>query len=834
MSPDWTRCDCHIRNLAPTPDVTSTVSPSPATLQTRAGIAGAVAAAMALAVGELVSTFGQHGQSLVGGVGNEIVDRAAGGTVRFAIQTFGTADKTVLVVTIVVISLLLGAWLGRLSLTRAWAAPVGFGLFGLLGLVAGVRDPLSSEGVVIVAAVMAVVSGIVTLRVLFRVARTGHALPTVPPATATPPTERPGDDKATRRAFFGWAGAAGAFAATATVAARSLAGRSSVENVRLAVQLPPATVPPGEPAASVGDAFAIDGLTPYLVPNDDFYRIDTALVVPQIDTTSWTLSLTGMVDHPFTMSFDELLADATTEDVVTLSCVSNEVGGSLVGNAQWQGVALTTLLDRAGVQGGATQIVGKSVDGFTAGFPTEAAYDGRVALVAVGMNGEPLPVRHGFPARLVVAGLYGYVSATKWLREIHLTTWESFDGYWVPRGWSKLGPVKTESRIDVPARRDPTLPRDHPDRRRGLGPDAGHLQSRGAGGRRRLAGRPTRRHRVGQHVGPMDGPVGCDRRCPHLAGPSHRRHGRDADLRRGPPRPGRRDGLAHPTRHGQRQLTDNSPLRASCSLAIVGHSDHSTHLGHALPQVAWRPTELPAGFVARERLMSRGDLDRVGDHLGLGPCPPGDGGRRPARPPHDFRGQVGQRRSPARAGCDQLEPSPKRHRIGTQDELVAIATAVGDQAQTGRAVVHVDERLHELGHVADRGRIGRERLDERSHGALVTVSVDPARNPDADRRALLCERSRQQMSFSLRLFVGHTRRFRRPPVLVHRRWTGRPQRGHRAHVHRERMVLGGGLEHMTRTADVHLFESRSIRWAQLDQRGAVEHRVGTGHGSHDR
>jgi DMSO/TMAO reductase YedYZ molybdopterin-dependent catalytic subunit len=356
----------------------------------------------------------------------------------------------VLVVTIVVISLLLGAWLGRLSLTRAWAVPVGFGLFGLLGLVAGVRDPLSSDGVVIVAAAMAVVSGIVALRVLLRVARTGHALPTVPPATGAPLTERPGDDKASRRAFFGWAGAAGAFAATATVAARSLAGRSSVENVRLAVQLPPATVPPGEPTASVGDAFAIDGITPYLVPNDDFYRIDTALVVPQIDPTSWTLSLTGMVDRPFTMSFDELLAEATTEDVVTLSCVSNEVGGSLVGNARWQGIPLTTLLDRAGVQGGATQIVGKSVDGFTAGFPTQVAYDGRVALVAVGMNGEPLPVRHGFPARLVVAGLYGYVSATKWLREIHLTTLESFDGYWVPRGWSKLGPVKTESRIDVP------------------------------------------------------------------------------------------------------------------------------------------------------------------------------------------------------------------------------------------------------------------------------------------------------------------------------------------------------------------------------------------------
>ncbi len=430
------------------------MSPISASLATRARISGALAAGAALAVGELVSAFGQHGQSLVGGVGNEIVDRAAGGTVRFAIQVFGTADKTVLVVTIVLISLLLGAWLGRLSLTRPWAAPLGFTLFGLVGMVAGIRDPLTADGVVVVASILAVLTGVVTLQVLLRVARTGHvgALTSsaAPPEVGARTAERPDDDRATRRAFFGWAGAAGAFAATAAIAARSLAGRSSVESSRLAVQLPPATPPAGQPAVSVGDAFAIDGLTPYIEPNDNFYRIDTALIVPQVDVGSWSLSVTGLVDRPFDLSFDDLLAEATTEEVVTLSCVSNEVGGSLVGNAQWQGVPLTSLLDRAGVQSDATQIVGKSVDGFTAGFPTEAAYDGRVAMVAIGMNGEPLPVRHGFPARLVVAGLYGYVSATKWLREVRLTRWEDFDGYWIPRGWSKEGPIKTQSRIDVP------------------------------------------------------------------------------------------------------------------------------------------------------------------------------------------------------------------------------------------------------------------------------------------------------------------------------------------------------------------------------------------------
>jgi DMSO/TMAO reductase YedYZ molybdopterin-dependent catalytic subunit len=364
--------------------------------------------------------------------------------VRFAIDLFGTANKAVLVVLIVVICLLLGAWVGRLSLGRRWVAPVAFGGFAVLGLIAGVRDPLTSAVVVIIAATCAAIAGTVTLRVLLRAAVDGHVLP-VPPG----PVESPGDGKASRRAFFGWAGAAGAFAATAALAARSMAGRSQVTAARAAVQLPP-VARTSDRAGLATTGLDVEGLTSYITPNDDFYRIDTALVVPQVDSDSWTLRIDGMVERPYELNFDELLAMSTLEETVTLSCVSNEVGGSLVGNARWQGVRLADLLDRAGVQPDATQIVGKSVDGFTAGFPTEAAFDGRVAMVAVGMNGEPLPVRHGFPARLVVAGLYGYVSATKWLREIRLTRWDDFDGYWIPRGWSKDAPVKTQSRIDVP------------------------------------------------------------------------------------------------------------------------------------------------------------------------------------------------------------------------------------------------------------------------------------------------------------------------------------------------------------------------------------------------
>jgi DMSO/TMAO reductase YedYZ molybdopterin-dependent catalytic subunit len=186
-----------------------------------------------------------------------------------------------------------------------------------------------------------------------------------------------------------------------------------------------------------------------VVPNDDFYRIDTALLLPQVDPSGWSLEVTGLVERPFRLDYDELLALPQLEAYVTLACVSNEVGGELVGNALWQGVPLRDLLARARPRREATQVLGRSVDGFTAGFPIEAAYDVEAAMVAIAMNGEPLPVSHGFPARIVVPGLYGYVSATKWLAKIELTRFDEVDGYWIPRGWAKEGPIKTQSRIDV-------------------------------------------------------------------------------------------------------------------------------------------------------------------------------------------------------------------------------------------------------------------------------------------------------------------------------------------------------------------------------------------------
>ena len=266
--------------------------------------------------------------------------------------------------------------------------------------------------------------------------------------------EDPRDPAATRRAFLGWTAGAGAAAITVVGLGRRASGPSAAETAREALAADAATSTTGAPLGSARVLDTTEGITPYITSNDGFYRIDTALTVPQVDPADWSLRITGMVDEEIELTFDDIRAMDLTDQVVTLSCVSNDVGGDLVGTAVWTGVPLTTILDLAGVHDDATQVVGRSVDDWTAGFPTAALRDGRTALLAIGMNGEPLPLRHGFPARLVVAGLYGYVSAVKWIEEIHLTTWEDFDGYWVPRGWSKEGPMKTMSRIDVPRRSD--------------------------------------------------------------------------------------------------------------------------------------------------------------------------------------------------------------------------------------------------------------------------------------------------------------------------------------------------------------------------------------------
>ena len=231
-------------------------------------------------------------------------------------------------------------------------------------------------------------------------------------------------------------------------AGRRLQGRFSVEGARDAVVLPA----PASPAAPLpgGVELGVGGVSPFVTPNGDFYRVDTALVPPRVTPSEWSLTIKGMVDNPIRLSFEDVVDRELVERDITLVCVSNEVGGPYAGNARWLGVPLRTLLEEAGVQDGADQMVSRSVDGWTAGSPTDAVVDGRDALLAIGMNGEPLPVEHGFPARLVVPGLYGFTSATKWVTEIELTTFDAYDPYWVQRGWAQVAPIKTMARIDTP------------------------------------------------------------------------------------------------------------------------------------------------------------------------------------------------------------------------------------------------------------------------------------------------------------------------------------------------------------------------------------------------
>jgi len=422
-----------------------------------ARLAGVAAAAVGLGVGELVAATGTVGQSLVGSVGSEVIDQAPGAVVRAAIDALGTADKPVLVTTIVAICLALGALVGPAARRRPWVGPVAFTVVAALGAIAGWRDPLADRGITVFAAACAAVAGSATLALLLR-RLPAAARPTAPatveaagPDPSSIPLPRAG--AADRRAFLAWTGAAAGVGVVAALGGRAISRRSVESASRATADIvlpPPAATVPGTPSPGAAVGLEVEGLTPFVTPNDDFYRIDTALTLPRPDLDGWRLRLAGEVDAPFELSYEELLALPMVEAPVTLACVSNRVGGDLVGNAVWQGVPLADLLERAGVRPTGEQVVGRSLDGFTAGFPLETALDGRTALVAVGMNGEPLPVLHGFPARLVVEGLYGYVSATKWLSSIELKGWEDFDGYWIDLGWSKEGPIKTQSRIDVP------------------------------------------------------------------------------------------------------------------------------------------------------------------------------------------------------------------------------------------------------------------------------------------------------------------------------------------------------------------------------------------------
>ena len=397
-------------------------------------IAGLVSGALAVAVGMLVAAITDV-VSPIDAVGSEVIDRTPLWLKERAIEWFGTNDKLALRVGIVVILAGAAALLGVVATRRPWIGTAGFMVFGLVGALAAGHRPGQTHGAVVPSIIGATVGALV-LRAALR----------------PRPIEVPGPSKAPlgwdRRRFLVTSGAAAVAAAAAAGVAKSLEN-GRVDDLREATR---GTLPStGEPGLTetIPSSATVSPVTPFVTPADQFYRIDTALSFPRANRATWAVEVKGMVDTPLTLTYDDLLALPQVERVVTLCCVSNEVGDEYVGNAVWRGVLLNEVLQKAGVQAGAEQVFSTSLDGWTCGFPVELATDGRDAMIALGMNGAALPLEHGWPARLVVPGLYGYVSATKWLKSIELTTWDQ-QGYWVPRGWARLGPVKTQSRIDVP------------------------------------------------------------------------------------------------------------------------------------------------------------------------------------------------------------------------------------------------------------------------------------------------------------------------------------------------------------------------------------------------
>jgi len=409
---------------------------------------GLVATMAGLGVAELVAGTFRDSASPVVPVGQVVIDHVPPGVKDWAIETFGTADKAVLIVGTLFALAAIGSAVGLLAEAGWWRRDARFTgaayaltvAVGLIGVWAVAERPAPSIAKMLPAITGTLVSG----AVLWLLSRPGTV-----PADATPGERGTAD----RREFVLRAGSVGLVAVMAAGLGRVLRRRFGVDE-EIAELVLPEPAPGGTPAAAASSTeFGIAGVTPFVVPNDDFYRIDTALVVPQVRRADWGLRIHGMVDRELRLGYADLLARPMVERHVTLSCVSNEVGGDLVGNALWQGVLLAPLLTECGLHPDATQVVSRSVDGWNCGSPTSVIMDGRDAMLAIAMNGEPLPAEHGYPVRLVVPGLYGYVSATKWVTEIELTRWEDFDGYWVPRGWSKEGPVKTMARIDRPRSR---------------------------------------------------------------------------------------------------------------------------------------------------------------------------------------------------------------------------------------------------------------------------------------------------------------------------------------------------------------------------------------------
>jgi DMSO/TMAO reductase YedYZ molybdopterin-dependent catalytic subunit len=410
-------------------------------------LSGVLAAVAGIAVGHLVAGLLDPASSPVLAVGSAVIDATPTPVKEWAVARFGSRDKPVLLMSVTVVTLLASAASGVLARRRTWPGVAFVLLLSGLATLAAVLRPVATPvdavpgvaaavvGVAVLVGLLIALRGRATLR---RGGRSGASPGGALPATAHPTAHD------SRRTFLLGAGAVTLGAAGAGAVGQRLStadGPSSTTLPRPVEAAPP--LPPGLERT-------VRGITPLRTGNATFYRVDTNLTVPRVDADRWRLSVDGLVDRPFTLSHRQLLALPMVERDITMTCVSNEVGGGYVGSARWLGVRLADVLERAGVRVGADQLLSTAVDGFTISTPLDAVRDGRDALLVVGMNGEPLPAAHGYPARLVVPGLYGFVSATKWVTRLTLSTYARDTAYWTQRKWATDAPIKISARIDTP------------------------------------------------------------------------------------------------------------------------------------------------------------------------------------------------------------------------------------------------------------------------------------------------------------------------------------------------------------------------------------------------
>jgi DMSO/TMAO reductase YedYZ molybdopterin-dependent catalytic subunit len=393
-------------------------------------LAGIAAAALGLGVAELVAGFLGRTATPVVAVGEAFIDRTPTWLKDLAVEWFGTADKAVLIAGVLVVFAVLSAGVGLLTVRRRGLGLLAAGGLGLIA-VAATWTRADTTNTDLWPAAIGTVASLIALDVL--------AVRAAEADSESAPTG--GRRRFLRASLIVLATAAASYLTGRWLGAR----RSSVEESRQSVDPSDATLDPPR-----GADLRVDGAEPWLTPNGVFYRIDTALSVPLVRAEDWRLRVHGLVEEEITLDYDALLAMGLTQSWVTLTCVSNEVGGYLAGNALWSGVRIADVLAMARPQPEADAVRSTSADGWTAGTPLDVLTDGRDALFAVTMNGEPLPVEHGFPVRMVVPGLYGFVSATKWVVDLEVSRFDAFDAYWSTRGWAEQAPIKTSSRIEVP------------------------------------------------------------------------------------------------------------------------------------------------------------------------------------------------------------------------------------------------------------------------------------------------------------------------------------------------------------------------------------------------